>query len=438
MARKALTALTVQKLKPPTSKTARVERYDAAVPGFGVRITAEGSRSWIFVYTSPTKQKRRRYTIGNVEFKTPDGEIALDLDQARTKANDLRRLVREGHDPAIERETTKAAVIAEAQAAEGRTFRAVVELYDKRDLTKKRRGWEVKRIIERELIPLWGDKPIGAITAVDVQERVEALVDADKPEAARRLFEIIRRIFNWVIARPSYKLQRSPADRMKPGELVGKKVKRKRVLTNDELRALWHASEQAGYPFGPMIRTLMLTALRRSEAAEASWSEFDLANREWVIPPDRMKGDASHLVPLTADMVDILEKLPRFTGGFVFTSGDGTRPVSGFSRMKQRLDGFMLKELRKIAEQRGEDPAKVMLVPWTIHDIRRSVRTHLSALPIPEIVRELVLAHARPGLHQVYDQHSYANEKREALELWAKRLNLIVNPPAGNVVALRA
>src|SRR6266851_499181 len=359
MARTALTALTVQKIKPPASKAARAERYDAAVPGFGVRVTAEGSRSWIFVYTSPTQRKRRRYTIGIVDFKVPDGETTLDLEQARAKANDLRRMVRDGHDPADERVTTRAAVITEAQAAEGRTFRAVVDLYDKRDLTKNRRGWEVKRIIERELIPHWGDKPIGAITAIDVQERVETLVDAEKPEAARRLFEIIRRIFNWAIARPSYKLERSPADRMKPGELIGKKTKRKRVLTNDELRALWHASGRAGSPFGPMIRMLMLTALRRGEVADAGRSEFDLERKLWTIPAERMKGEdddsGPHVVPLNTEMLVIIEALPRFEGGdFLFTTGDGKRPVSGFSKMKSRLDKLMLEELQKIAEQRGE------------------------------------------------------------------------------------
>src|SRR5258708_24883941 len=125
MARTALTALTIQKIKPPASKAGRVERYDARVPGFGVRVTAEGSRSWIFVYTSPSQKKRRRYTIGIVDFKAPDGATTLDLEQARAKANDLRRMVRDGHDPAEVRGTTKAAVITEAQAAEGRIFRTV-------------------------------------------------------------------------------------------------------------------------------------------------------------------------------------------------------------------------------------------------------------------------------------------------------------------------
>jgi integrase len=443
MARTALTALTVQNIKPPASKAGRVERYDARVPGFGVRITAEGSRSWIFVYTSPTQQKRRRYTIGIVDFKAPDGETTLDLEQARSRANDLRRMVRDGHDPAESRETTKAAVITEAQEAEGRTFRAVVDVYNKRDLAKKRRGWEVKQIIERELMPLWGDKSIGAITADDVHARIEALVEADKPEAARRLFEIIRRIFNWAIAQRRYKLDRSPADRMKPGDLIGKKTIRRRVLTNDELRALWHASGRAGSPFGPIIRMLMLTALRRGEVAEAGRSEFDFEQKLWTIPPQRMKGEdgdsGPHVVPLTAEMLKVMEALPRFDGGnFLFTSRDGKQPVSGFSKMKQRLDKLMLEELQKIAEQRGEDPAKVTLDAWIIHDVRRSVRTHLSALPVPELVRELILAHAQPRLHKTYDQFAYLKEKREALELWAARLKLIVDPPSSNVVALRA
>jgi integrase len=443
MARTALTALTVQKIKRPASKTARVERYDAVVPGFGVRVTAEGSRSWIFVYTSPTQKKRRRYTIGVVDFNEPDGEITLDLEQARSKANDLRRIVRDGRDPAEARETTRVAAITEAREAEEHTFSAVVDLYVKRDLATKRRGWEVKQIIERELIPHWGDKPISTISAIDVQRRVEMLVDAGKPEAARRLFEIVRRIFNWSLGRPSYKLDRSPADRMKPGELIGKKTIRRRVLSNDELRALWHASDRTGSPFGPMIRMLMLTALRRGEVADAGRSEFDFERKLWTIPAERMKGEdgdsGPHVVPLNAEMLEIIEALPRFAGGdFLFTTGNGQRPVSGFSKMKSRLDKLMLEELQKIAKQRGEDPAKVKLEPHTIHDIRRSVRTHLSALPVPELVRELILAHAKPGLHKTYDQYAYVEEKRQALELWAGRLKLIVDPPSSNVVALRA
>jgi integrase len=441
MARNVLTALAVQKIRPPQSKSTRRELKDAAVRGFGVRVTPEGSKSWVFVYTSPTKQKRVRLTIGNVEFKNPDGQVALDLEQARAVAIELRRAIREGRDPADERSTAKALVIAAAQEAQARTFRALAATYIKRDLANKRRGWEVQRIIERELLPAWGDKAISAITAVDVQARIEALLNADKPVAARRLFEIIRRIFHWVIARPSYGLERSPADGMRASELFGRKTLRTRTLTDDELAALWRASERAGYPSGAIIQMLMLSALRRSEVAQATLGEIDLAARRWTIPASRMKGGAVHVVPLTSKMMAIIKALPRFSGGeFLFTSKDGSAAATGFSLMKTKIDRLMLEELRKIAKERGSDPSKVTLNEWRLHDIRRSARTHLSALRVPELVSELILAHAKPGLHQVYDQHAYFDEKLTALNEWGARLDRIVNPPPADdvVVPLRA
>jgi integrase len=333
MARTVLTALAVQKLRPPTSKTTRRELRDAAVKGFGVRVTQHGSKSWDFVFWSPVRKKRVRHWIGNVDLKNPDGKVALDLEQARSVAIELRRAVREGRDPAQERESTKATVIAAAEQAQARTFGAITEIYIKRDLASKRRGREVQRNIERLLLPAWKDKAISAITAVDVEDRIEALLNTDKPVAARKLFEIICRIFRWVVARPSYGLERSPADGMRAIELFGKKVLRTRTLTNDELAALWRASERAGYPIAGFIQLLMLSALRRSEVADAVWSEFDFAAQRWVIPEARMKNGSAHVVPLTAKMVTILKALPKFSGGeFLFTSKDGSCAVTAFFR----------------------------------------------------------------------------------------------------------
>jgi hypothetical protein len=110
---------------------------------------------------------------------------------------------------------------------------------------------------------------------------------------------------------------------------------------------------------------------------------------------------------------------------YLFSTTMGARPVSGFSKTKQRLDKEMLTELGN-------------LEPWVIHDIRRTMRTGLSALPVPDLVRELVIGHGKPGLHKVYDQHAYIDEKRHALELWAARLRGIVEPAPANVVKLRA
>jgi integrase len=468
MARSALSIITVQKLKPPASKATRVERYDSAVPGFGVRITAEGSRSWIFVYRSPTQNKRRRYTIGMVDLKEPNGETTFDLDQARAKALALRQLVRKKQDPAevrlADQVSAEAETVAAAAAADRLTFKSLAEAYVVAELAKKRRGSELERIIHKQLIPPWGARAAADITDLDVEERIKALVDAGKREAARKLFEVIRQIFNWAVAQPTYRkdIRRSPAEGLKALKLCGKKAKRKRILNNDELRAAWHAAGRAGYPFGPMVKMLMLTALRRNEVADASRSEFDLDHDKlWIIPADRMKGEDEdsqpHGVPLTAAMLQIIEQLPELAGGdFLFSSGDGKEPISGFSKMKQRFDRLMLEELRKIATDRkdqgllakiarieslmdalakatGEDrkplTAELKKLWYVLHDVRRTVRTHLSALPVEEVVRELILAHTQSTLGEIYNQYSYIDEKRQALELWANRLKLIVDQP---------
>jgi integrase len=190
---------------------------------------------------------------------------------------------------------------------------------------------------------------------------------------------------------------------------------------------------------------LLLTGLRLGEVCGAHWSEFDLERREWTIPGARMKktkrGAQPFMVPLTDAMLAILRPLPRFdSGDYLFSHAGGRLPLkpNHFSDVKERLDAMLLEELRQMATQAGKDAKRVTLPGFVNHDIRRSVRTHLSALRIGEEVREAVLAHVRPGIKGVYDRHQYLEEKREALTLWNARLRSIVEPPPANVVELRA
>jgi integrase len=196
-------------------------------------------------------------------------------------------------------------------------------------------------------------------------------------------------------------------------------------LSDAELVALWHSSEELGYPFGPIYKLLLLTGARKSEVAGARWREFDLREKVWTVPPERFKSNASHLVPLPEQAIKILEALPRFTkGDHLFTTSLGDKHVAGFSRAKAQVD-------KLVTEQLG-----VMPPPWVIHDIRRTVRTRLASLRVPDMVAEMVIGHGRKGLQRVYDQHRYVDEMREALELWAARLRDIVTPAPENVVRL--
>jgi integrase len=174
----------------------------------------------------------------------------------------------------------------------------------------------------------------------------------------------------------------------------------------------------------------MLTGQRRSEIAKVSRAEIDKKNTALVIPAERMKANAAHIVPLGDQALSVLAGLPKFEAGdYLFSTTFGRKPVAGFSDAKVALD-------KAVAAELGEKPK-----PFTIHDIRRTVRTHLSALPIPQHVAERIIAHTQSELSKTYDLYSFLDEKRHGLALWESRLREIVTPPpspADNVVPLKA
>ena len=410
MPKRQLTATYIAALRPAPAGQ-RTDHWDTLVPGFGVRVTDRGAKSYVLYARFPPSRKPARRALGSA--------TRLNLAAARQMARAWLDLIAQGKDPAaLAREGQLA-----AQRSQRTTFAVVAEDWLRTVVIgRQRKAAEVVRDTRRLLIAAWGSKPITEITARDVRDLIAPLTRT--PGQARNTLGYVKRLFAWATAQ-DYGLETSPAEKLLRKDLIGTQAIRQRVLTAAELRALWQASVKLGYPYGPLVQMLALTGQRKSEVAEAHWSEFDLPQKIWTVPAARMKGNAAHVVPLTDDVIEILQGLPRFRkGDYVFSATYGSKPVNGFSKYKARLDKAMATELGGQADH------------FVIHDIRRTMRTGLSALPIPDNVRELVIAHARPGLHKVYDQHSYINEKRHALELWAARLCNIVNPPAANVVPL--
>jgi integrase len=350
----------------------------------------------------------------------------LSLEAAREKAAQWRSLIDKGVDPAAAEEEARQARLREQDS----TFASVAEKFiEYVKANKERKAAEVERDLRQEFIKPWGHRPIASITPLDVDIVIKATVKRGKRAQAHNLFGHIRRLFRWAI--PLY-VAHSPCAQLSPKRLIGERQRRDRILSDAEIAALWKATEPMGYPYGALYRLLMLTGLRLSEACEASWQEFDVKERVWTIPAARMKKTGTeakpHMVPLTDAILEEVETLPCFKSGkFLFSNQNGTTPLKAthFSKPKEKLDKLMQQIL-------GDEPP-----PWTNHDIRRTVRTKLSALRIPEEVREAVLAHARPGIKGHYDMHHYLDEKRDALTQWAAKLRDIVEPLQSVVVELR-
>ena len=432
--------------------------YDAMQVGLGLKVTPKGKRIWCSQLVYPGHATQTTRTLGHFP--------GMGLAEAREKAALWYELVKKGIEPeqaeAEERERAGAPARAAALRSEA-TFIAIAERYIT-DRRANRRAKADAAEIRRMLIAEWGARPIDSITPRDVRVLIEKL-RVRVPYDARNAWTHAVGIFKQCVhdemigASPCASLDKKLLFK---GAKIGP---RQRTLDETEIAALWRAAGRLGYPYGPLYHLLLLTGCRVSEVAKAQWSEFhpelrrairDGKNKNdgihssipdtaklWTIPAARFKSDAEHIVPLTDDVCAILETLPRFAGcDYLFTT-TGEIPINNLSENKERLDARMLRTLRAMARRRGDDPAQVRLKAWVSHDLRRAVRTNLSALDIPDHVAEMVLGHGRRGLQRVYDRHRYEPQIREALARWAARLREIVSPateppaPAANVVSLR-
>jgi len=406
--------------KKPADKGKNYDVMDTACPGLGVRVSETGRCTFVLIARFPGKVNPTRRALGEYG--------AITLDAARRQARRWLELISQGKDPAIEEERVRAAEVRR----QGNTFASVAEDFIKAKLTREAKGVEVERDIRRIFMALWSHRPITDIRAGEVRAAVKRVADEGKTYQAYNLLGYARRLFNWAIDQQVYGLETSPCDRLKPRSIVGERDPRTRILSDKEIAAFWNASSELGYPYGPLYKLLVLTGQRRSEVGEARWSEFDFDKRLWRIPAARMKAGAAHIVPLCDDALDVLNSMPRFEGDYLFTTTSGKKPVNSFEKAKVRVDALMLAELRHT------DP-KANMPDFVVHDLRRSVRTNLSAIPgISDLVRELVIGHTKPGLHKIYDQYAYLDEKRRALAAWEARLRSIVTPPPANVVQFPA
>jgi integrase len=427
--------------------------YDALVPGFGVRVSDKRKRTFIMYRRLGKGGRPVRYTLGEYVPGAKEGEEG-SLDRARARAREAFTALKSGRDP---KEDERKQQREEARRQKN-TVAAVGEDFIKHYVSALRSGDHMESVVRRELIARWGDRPINEIERRDAVELVEDLAHRGKPHAARLAFAHARTFFNWAIERSLYGLEASPCDRVRVGKLIGKsKLKpRERALDDDEIRLVWLAAAKAGraenrgkarprkedaptpalkpgYPFGDMTKLLLLTGLRLREVAEARWREFDLDGALWTIPKSRTKGDAEHLVPLSPAAVNLMRSLPREKNAvYVLSTTGGKKPISGFGKGKDGIDRIV-ENLRK-EEAPGEQIEP--MENWRFHDLRRTLRTRLAALRVPDVVIEAVLGHKKLGLRKVYDQHEYLDEKKDALQRWAARLQAIVErkPTEGNVV----
>lgn len=369
---------------------------DSVVRGLKFRIRKEGSRVYMF---------QRRFAGQNPKILIGDAS-SWPLEAARRRAREMAVDMDNGIDPRAE----KAARIEASKTI----FEGVMKDYlEARQRHMKPRSLEeCKRHLEKHWAP-FHKLPVAGIERATVAGRLRELVKASGPVGADRARSTLRAMFAWAIGEglcennPVVGTNKASNDQ-----------ERERALTDNELVKVWKSAPANDY--GAILKLCILTGARKSEIANMRWSEIDRKARTLKLPGERTKNNRSFELPLSDLALKVIDSIGERDGrDLLFGNGEGG--YSGWSHSKAALDQAI--ELKEA---------------WTLHDLRRTVRTGLGRLGVAPHIAEAVLNHLPEKLIRTYDKNRYEPEKRQALDRWAEHLEALLTGKRSNIVALKA
>jgi integrase len=324
----------------------------------------------------------------------------LPIAEARTRAREIMRRVRDGL-PAIE--------------PKGETFAAAAAEWLTRHVQKNqlRSAAEVERLFDKYILPKWREREFVSIRRGDITALLDHVEDNHGPRQADYCLAVIRGLMNWAAARrDGYAPPVARGMRRQSPQAQA----RARVLADDEIKAVWEAANPSGV-FGAIVQIALLTAQRRDKIVNMRWA--DVENGVWTIPAAPREKSTAGALALPDMARRIIDAQPQFDGNpFVFAGRRGGGAVSGFSKMKPRLDRLS------------------GVTNWTLHDLRRTARSLMSRAGVPSEHAESVLGHAIAGVEGTYDRYQYFAEKATALVKLAALVDGILHPRPADVVPL--
>ena len=376
--------------KLPVPETNDKRYPDEGVKGFGVRVTPRGVRSFYLNYS--TNGRERRLTVG----KWPEWNVT----RAREQAKEFRRQIDAGIDPLAEKQ----------QGLKDPTFGQLVGEYLAVEGAKQKGFQAYKRLLEVDALPTWRN-----IRAADIKRRdVIALIEKKArtaPVTANRLFELIRRVFNFAVRRDI--LETSPCVQVKRPT---KERSRERALNASEIEVFWHCLNNRAlftHQTASALKLMLATAQREGEVCSLRWDELDFDTGWWTLPREKTKSERTHRAPLNATAREVLAALPH-ASEWVFPSPRTDEPI------RPNAVALALRRARTRNEELGK------LERFSPHDLRRTAATHMATHGVSEFDIGLVLNHARAGVTQVYNRAAYDDEKRRALDVWDRVLRACI------------
>ncbi len=396
--------------KPAEGRKDRLA-FDTDCRGLGVRATAAGTRTFIVQWTDAATGRKRREPLGVWG--------GITVDQAREAARVRLGAVAKGLDPRAEREAKREAAEREREASR-LTLRVLLGEWSRLGLKGRRDGYRAEAV--RAVLHAFAghlDRPAHHLSRDMAVRVLDGLAETGRPAMAGRTMAYARACYAW--AQKRGKVPLNPFQGLPVPAAI---VSRDRVLDAREAGEFWRAAGTLGFPFGPLMRLLLLTAQRREEVGAMRWSELSADMTTWVIPAKRAKNGAAHVVHLAPEARAVLAGVLRFAGSDLVFTTTGKAAVSGFSKAKERLDAAIAAARTQAAAQAGAEPEA--MPAWRLHDLRRSAVTWMAGAGFPPHVCDKLLNHvATTGLSdvaRVYQRAQFLPERKAALEAWARHV----------------
>jgi len=405
MAKKKLTDRALKLLKP---RRERFEVWDSSTPGFGVRVSPAGRKTFVYLYRF--EGLARRMTLGAYP--------RMSLATARTKQAKARELLEEnGLDPGAELVKGKRA------RRDAPSVNDLADEYIEIWAKPRKRSWkEDERLLKSNVLPLIGRKKAADVNRRDIIEILDTMMERGAPISANRTLAVTRKMFRFGITRdlvPHNPCEVVPA----PAE----ENRRDRVLTIVEIKQFWSTLEDKDLAMTDAMRIclqlILVTAQRRREVVTVKWSHIDLDSRWWAIPKEIAKNNLPHRVPLSALACKLLREAKKGTRDSVYVFPNPSD--SGSVR-----DDAVTKAVRRSAKAFGIDH-------FTPHDLRRTAATQMASMGTPSSTVGKVLNHSEGGVTAIYNRYSYDAEKRKALNAWGRKLESIISGKKAKVIELK-
>lgn len=404
-----------------------------AEPGLYLQVSNKRTMSWYVIAKKPNG-KMKRHALGRyIEEETDNAPEGVSLKGAIEKARAIKTEIRAGvdHDDVARREAER----------EKDTFAAVRKRFMERYVSDLKPNTQAgyKSALQHKKLKQWDTMPVYSITRAEVKRALDGLA-VDSPVMANRMLAYLRKFFKWCAENEILtESEAIPTNRVSPPlKNETKNRARKRWLSEDEIKVFLLATDRLGFPFGSHFKFLLLTGQRKEEVTGLRWSQIDQTAKQWT--QEDNKADRTHIVPLHGEAMRMLKALPQFQydrGGklvssdYLFTT-TGDRTISGFSKAKSRLDSH----IRDIVKESGLKG--VFAEPWVLHDLRRTMTTHLRKAQISRDVCGRLLNHAERGVTaQHYDQFDMLPEKTHAMDVWGRTIQRIVTGKTAKVRELR-